>query len=68
MEEIRFRVVTGTDPDLFEERLNRLLEALPEGALLLDVKFSTTAERGSVVFSALVYYKIVASWDEASGP
>jgi len=61
---VRFRLVTGTDPDLFQERLNRAVEELPEGAVLVDVKFAAAGEGGRTVFAALLYYKKVEPWKD----
>ncbi len=64
MEELRFRVVTGTDPDLFEERVNRVVAELPEEAVLVDVKFSAAGEGSRTLLAALVIYKLVEPWKD----
>ena len=64
MDEVAFRLVTGSDPELSQERLQRAVEALPKDAVLVDVKFSTAADAERVTYSALLYYKIVESWND----
>ncbi len=64
MEELRFRVVTGTDPELFEERINRVVAELPDEAVLVDVKFSATGEGSRALLAALVIYKLVEPWQD----
>ncbi len=64
MEELRFRLVTGTDPDLFEERINRAVAELPKEAVLVDVKFSAAGEGNRTLLAALVIYKLVEPWKD----
>ena len=64
MEELRFRLVTGTDPDLFEERVNRAVAELPKEAVLVDVKFSAAGDGGRALLSALIIYKLVEPWKD----
>jgi hypothetical protein len=63
MQGVRFRVITGNDPDIFQERLNRFVESLPEDVVLVEVKFAL-AEGASPLFAALVQYKEVEAWKE----
>jgi len=63
MQGVRFKVITGNDPDIFQERLNRFVESLPEDVVLVEVKF-TVAEGPSPLFAALVQYKEVEAWKE----
>lgn len=63
MQGVRFKVITGNDQDIFQERLNRFVEELPENVVLVDVKFSV-AEGPSPLFAALVQYKEVEVWKE----
>jgi hypothetical protein len=63
MQGVRFRVITGNDPDIFQERLNRFVESLPEDVVLVEVKFAV-AEGASPLFAALVQYKEVEAWKE----
>ncbi len=62
MEEIRFRLVTASDPDLFQERINRAVAELPKDAVLVDVKFSAAGEGSRVLLAALIVYKQVEPW------
>jgi hypothetical protein len=63
MQGVRFKVITGNDPDIFQERLNRFVESLPEDVDLVEVKFAV-AEGSSPLFAALVQYKEVEAWKE----
>ncbi len=64
MDELRFRLVTGSDPELFQERLNRAVAELPEGAVLVDVKFAVAGEGSRAVYAALLYFKKVERWED----
>jgi len=64
MKEVRFRLVTGTDPDLFEERLNHAVSELPEDAIIVDILFSTAHSGRVAEYSALIYYKDVEPWKD----
>jgi len=64
MEGVRFRLVTGTDPDLFQERLNQAVSDLPEDAIIVDILFSTAHSGRVTEYSALIYYKEVETWKE----
>ena len=64
MDDLRFRVVTGTDPDFFEERVNRAVSELPKEAVLVDVKFSAAGEGSRVLLAALIVYKLVKPWED----
>jgi hypothetical protein len=37
MQGVRFKVITANDPDIFQERLNRFVEDLPEEVVLVEV-------------------------------
>ena len=63
MQGVRFKVITGNDPDIFQERLNRFVEGLPENVVLVEVKFSVS-EGPPPLFAALVHYKEVEAWKE----
>jgi hypothetical protein len=63
MQGVRFKVITGNDPDIFQERLNRFVESLPEDVVLVEVQFAV-AEGPSPLFAALVQYKEVEAWKE----
>gem|GEM_PF-130796 len=64
MKEVHFRLITGTDPELFAERLNRAVADLPEDAILVDVLFSTSHSGRAAEYSALLYYKEVEPWKD----
>ncbi len=64
MKEVHFRLVTGTDPDLFQERLNRAVADLPDDTIIVDVLFSTAHSGRVAEYSALIYYKEVEPWKD----
>lgn len=59
---MHLKLISASDPDVFQERLNRFVEGLPEEALLLDIKFSTATTGSQTTYSALVQYKAVEEW------
>lgn len=63
MQGVRFKVITANDPDVFQERLDRFVQGLPEEVVLVEVKFSV-AEGSPPLFAALVQYKEVQAWGE----
>ncbi|AWR87945.1 hypothetical protein [Meiothermus taiwanensis] len=64
MQGVQFKLISATDPDIFQERLNRFVESLPLEALLIDVKFSTSQSGSQTTYAALVQYKSVEEWKE----
>ncbi|WP_293173493.1 hypothetical protein [Oceanithermus sp.] len=64
MKDVHFRLVTGTDPELFEERLNHAVSELPEDAIIVDILFSTAHSGRVAEYSALIYYKEVEPWKD----
>lgn len=64
MKEVHFRLVTGTDPELFQDRLNAAVAELPDEAIIVDVLFSTSHSGRVAEYSALIYYKEVEPWKE----
>lgn len=60
----RVKLVTGNDATLFEERLERALATLPDGAEVLGIAFDTCAtDGGGVHYSALIRADSAAPWD-----
>ena len=59
---IDMKLVTATDPTLFEERLARTLSRLSRDDVIVDVKFSTCEAAGGVSYSALVHVQTTESW------
>jgi hypothetical protein len=60
---IRFKLVTASEVELFEQRLHGFIDSLDRGDLIVDVKFATAAlPGGGVEFSALVHYQRTESW------
>ncbi|WP_456411038.1 hypothetical protein [Oceanithermus sp.] len=64
MKDVHFRLVTGTDPELFEERLNHAVSELPEDVIIVDILFSTAHSGRVAEYSALIYYKEVEPWKD----
>lgn len=64
MQGVQFKLVSATDPDIFQERLNRFVQSLPLETLLIDVKFSTSQNGSQTTYAALVQYKSVEEWKE----
>lgn len=58
----QLRLVTANDPGLFEERLARVLADLPDDAIIVDIGFDTTADHGTLHFSALIRLQVAESW------
>lgn len=63
MQGMHLKLITAGDSDVFQERLNRFVESLPEEALILDIKFSTASSGSQTTYSALVQYKAVEEWN-----
>lgn len=60
----RVKLVTGNDATLFEERLERALASLPDGAEVLGVEFDACAtDGGGVHYAALIRAESAAPWD-----
>ncbi|WP_337868660.1 hypothetical protein [Meiothermus sp.] len=64
MQGMRLKLIAAADPDMFQDRLNRFIESLPEEALIVDIKFSTAISGSQTTYAALVQYKAVEEWME----
>ena len=62
--EPKFKLITSSGVDTFEERLNRFVTSLETDDIIVDVKFSTSATGQNVEYSALVYYQQTESWSD----
>lgn len=63
VENIRFKLVSTSDIDMFEERLHGFIDSLDRSAVVVDVKFSSAPlASGAVEYSALVHYQQTESW------
>lgn len=58
----RFKLITSTDVELFEERLHAFIDALDRDDMVVDVKFASCPSPGGVEFSALVQYQKPEAW------
>ncbi len=62
---MEFRLISSHEPDIFQERLNRLIASLGPEIAIGEVRFDTSAlPNGNVMFSALVSFKRVENWGE----
>jgi hypothetical protein len=64
MQEMRLKLIAAADPDMFQDRLNRFVESLPQETLIIDIKFSTSTSASQTTYAALVQYKLVEEWTE----
>jgi hypothetical protein len=63
VENVRFKLVTANEVELFEQRMNAFVDSLDRGDLIVDVEFATTGlVSGGVEFSALVRYQRTETW------
>lgn len=62
MKGLHLKLIFANDADVFQDRLSRFIEALPEDAMILDVKYSTTTHGAQITFSALIQYKAIEEW------
>lgn len=63
--DIKFKLITSNDPDMFAERLERFTAALGLDDIIVDIQFSTTTlDSGRVEFSALIQYKETQGWTD----
>jgi hypothetical protein len=62
---MEFRLISSHEPDIFQERLNRLIASFGPEIAIGEVRFDTSAlPNGNVMFSALVSFKRVENWGE----
>jgi hypothetical protein len=64
MQGLHLKLISAGDPDMFQERLNRFVAGLPEDAMIVDIKFTTSGNGAQLIYSALVQYKAVEEWSE----
>jgi hypothetical protein len=64
MEGLHLKLVSANDPDVFQDRINRLIQGLPKDALIVDIKFSTAPSGSQMQYSALVQYKAIEEWTD----
>ena len=63
VENIRFKLISAGEPDLFEQRLHAFVDSLDRSAVVVDVKYgSAPLPSGGVEYSALVHYQQTESW------
>lgn len=59
----KFRLISSSSIERFEERLNLFMEDLGPDDIIVDIKFSTAASETSVEYSALVHYQHTEGWE-----
>lgn len=59
---VKCKLISASDFDLFEERLNSFLASLTSDDVVVDIGFATVALVGSVEYSALVQYQHTEAW------
>lgn len=64
MDAFRVKIISANDGDIFQERMNRFLESLPEDTIIIDIKYTTAFSDSTSLFSAMVQYKTVESWSD----
>ncbi len=64
MMEPKFKLITSSSVDTFEERLERFVTSLDTDDIIVDIKFSTAVAVQNVEYSALVYYQQTESWSD----
>ena len=63
MENIRFKLISTSDIEMFEQRLHAFIDSLDRSAAVVDVKFSSAPlSSGAVEYSALVHYQQTEKW------
>ncbi len=62
--ETKLKLITATDVDLFEERLNKFLQSLKKDEIIVDIKYANTAMGSSIEYSALIHYQLTESWQD----
>lgn len=63
MENIRFKLISASDAELFERRLHGFIDSLDRSAVVVDVTYdSAPLANGGVEYSALVHYQQTETW------
>jgi predicted nuclease of restriction endonuclease-like (RecB) superfamily len=58
------RILSSTETELLQDRLNTFLLELPENTAIVDLKYGMQAHGNSMIYSVLVHYKFLdtAEW------
>lgn len=64
MNGLYLKLISASDPDVFQERINRFIDGLPGESLIVDIKFSTAPSGNQIQYSALIQYKAVEEWKD----
>lgn len=63
MENIRFKLISASESELFEQRLHGFIDSLDRSAVVVDVKYGAAPlSNGGVEYSALVHYQQTENW------
>lgn len=62
MQGLHLKLIFANDPDVFQERLDRFIEGLPDDAMIVDIKYSNTTNGAQILYSALLHYKAIEEW------
>ncbi|UCH25607.1 MAG: hypothetical protein JSV66_17025 [Trueperaceae bacterium] len=61
--EPKFKLISSSSIDLFEERLSRFIESMGTDDVIIDIKFSTAPYSSTgIEYSALVHYQSPVQW------
>ncbi|MBX3144527.1 MAG: hypothetical protein KF813_12260 [Trueperaceae bacterium] len=58
----KLKLITSSDPTMFERRLTDFVDSLARDDVLVDIKFSTSPTANGVEYSALVHYQATEAW------
>ncbi len=58
----KLKLITSSDPTMFERRLTDFVDSLARDDVLVDIKFSTSSTANGVEYSALVHYQATEAW------
>jgi hypothetical protein len=64
---LKVKVITGNDPTILEERLQRFLDSLSEDVMVTELQFTVSAGPNQAIYAALVAYKQVEPWVDGAG-
>lgn len=60
--EPKLKLITSTDPTMFERRLSDFVGSMARDDVIVDIKFSTSPTPNGVEYSALVHYQATEAW------
>ncbi len=60
----KFKLITSSDPTMFETRLADFIDSLARDDVIVDVKFSTTTGAVGTEYSVLIHYQATEAWGQ----